>query len=152
MIADASSICGGGAGWSARKSTREISDGQSDRLRSGVCDSNRFDSDGVHMSVYVDDMRAPYGRMIMCHMWADSLEELLAMVDKIGVQRRWLQKPPKASWVHFDIALEKKRLAIENGAILTDRYGPVEHVARLRGDQAKIDLIAKLRARNNVPA
>ena len=72
------------------------------------------------MTVYVDDVRHAYGRMVMCHLWADSTDELLAMVDKIGVQRRWLQQPPKASWVHFDISLGKKALAIQQGAIVTD--------------------------------
>jgi hypothetical protein len=81
-------------------------------------------------------------------MWADSLDELLAMADRIGVQRRWLQQPPKASWVHFDIALNKKVLAITAGAVLTDKYGPVEHVAKLRGDTKKIADIAAIRARN----
>ena len=98
------------------------------------------------MTVYVDDVRHSYGRMVMCHLWGDSLDELLAMVDKIGVQRKWLQQPPKASWVHFDISLSKKELAIANGAVLTDKYGPVEHVARLAGDQAKLDRIAACRA------
>ena len=74
------------------------------------------------MACYVDDVRHAYGRMVMCHLWSDSLNELLAMVDKIGVQRRWLQQPPKASWVHFDISLGKKALAIKHGAILTDKY------------------------------
>jgi hypothetical protein len=37
------------------------------------------------MSVYVDDMGAPYRGMIMFHMIADSSAELLAMADKIGV-------------------------------------------------------------------
>lgn len=83
------------------------------------------------MTVYVDDVRHSFGRMVMCHMWADSLDELLAMADRIGVARRWLQRPPKASWVHFDISLGKKTAAIQAGAVLTDRYGPVEHVARL---------------------
>lgn len=99
------------------------------------------------MSVYVDDVRHRFGRMVMCHMWADSLDELLAMADRIGVQRKWLQQPPKASWVHFDISLGKKAMAIEAGAALTDRYGPVEHVARLRGDMRQVERIAALRAR-----
>lgn len=92
------------------------------------------------MTCYVDDMRAPFGRLIMCHMWADSLEELLAMADRIGVARRWLQQPPKASWVHFDISLGKKALALAAGAILTDKYGPLEHLARLdiiSGDEVR---------------
>jgi hypothetical protein len=98
------------------------------------------------VTVYVDDVRHPYGNMIMCHLWADTLEELFAMVDRIGVARRWLQKPPKATWVHFDISLGKKALAIRAGAVLTDKYGPLEHVARLKGDRAKLDLIARIRA------
>jgi hypothetical protein len=83
------------------------------------------------MTVYVDDVQHRYGSMIMCHLWADTHEELLAFVDKIGVNRRWLQQPPKASWVHFDICLSKKKLALSLGAILTDKYGPVEHTAKL---------------------
>lgn len=98
------------------------------------------------MTVYVDDVRHSFGRMVMCHMWADTLDELLAMADRIGVARKWLQQPPKASWVHFDIALTKKVLAVAAGAVLTDRYGPVEHVARLKGDAAKVAMIAELRA------
>ena len=98
------------------------------------------------MSVSVDDVRHRYGRMVMCHMWADSLDELIAMVDRIGVQRKWLQQPPKASWIHFDISLEKKTLALAAGAILTDKYGPIEHEARKRGDAAKLETITKCRA------
>lgn len=83
------------------------------------------------MGVYVDPAVHRYGRMIMCHMWADSLDQLLAMADRIGVARKWLQQPPHASWVHFDIAKGKRALAVAAGAIETDRYGPLEHVARL---------------------
>lgn len=97
------------------------------------------------MSVYVDDVRHSFGNMVMCHMWADTLDELLIMADRIGVQRKWLQQPPKASWVHFDVALTKKAKAIEFGAILTDKYGPVEHVAKLEGNQKKLDQIATIR-------
>ncbi len=98
------------------------------------------------MTVYVDDVRHKFRGMIMCHMWADSLDELLAMADRIGMARRWLQQPPKASWVHFDISLAMKAKALRAGAILTDRYGPVEHVARLRGDTARLESVARSRA------
>lgn len=65
--------------------------------------------------VYVDDMRAPYGRLIMCHMVADSDEELCAMADRIGVQRKWHQYPGTFR-SHFDIALSKRALAVAAGA------------------------------------
>ncbi|MBS7812298.1 DUF4031 domain-containing protein [Roseococcus pinisoli] len=97
------------------------------------------------MTVYVDDVRHQFGRMVMCHMWADSLEELLVMADAIGVQRKWLQVPPKASWVHFDIALSKKAQALKLGAVLTDKYGPLEHLARQKGDEAKLEQITQIR-------
>jgi hypothetical protein len=90
--------------------------------------------------------------MVMCHMWADTREELFAMADRIGVARRWFQRPPgtglpgmDASWEHFDIAQSKRAIAVRLGAIETDRFGPVEHEARRRGDQAKLDQIARLR-------
>lgn len=63
------------------------------------------------MAVYVDDMNAKYGRMIMCHMIADTDEELREMARKIGVQQKWHQGD------HFDICLSKKAKAIELGAI-----------------------------------
>jgi hypothetical protein len=68
------------------------------------------------MVVYVDNMRASFGRMKICHMIADSTEELLAMADRIGVSRKWLQKAG-THHEHFDIALSKRALAIEAGAI-----------------------------------
>lgn len=92
------------------------------------------------MSVYVDDMRARHRGLVMCHMWADTDAELLAMADRIGVARKWIQghstlshgRHKLAQWVHFDIATSKRTLAIRFGAIETDRYGPTEHVTRLK--------------------
>lgn len=72
------------------------------------------------MSVYIDSMHAPYGRMVMCHMLADTTAELLAMADAIGVERRWLQDAGTYR-EHFDIALSKRKLAIERGAIVISR-------------------------------
>ncbi len=68
------------------------------------------------MPVYVDDMRAGFGRMVMCHMVADTVAELHAMADTIGVNRRWYQGPPVTLMPHYDIALSKRALALQAGA------------------------------------
>lgn len=68
------------------------------------------------MSVYVDDMEMPYKGMKMSHMIADTTEELLSMVDKIGVQRKWIQFPNTYK-EHFDICIAKKIKAVELGAV-----------------------------------
>lgn len=101
------------------------------------------------MPVYVDDVRLRFGRMVMCHMWADTPAELHAMAARIGIQRRWFQTPPKASWDHYDISLSCKVKAIAAGAVLTDRFGPAEHAARLgiaSGDPARMTRGEKLLA------
>lgn len=67
------------------------------------------------MTVYVDDMHAaPMGRfrrMKMSHMIADSESELHAMAARIGVARKWYQGD------HYDIALSKRALAVQFGAV-----------------------------------
>jgi hypothetical protein len=100
------------------------------------------------MTVYVDDVKHRFGRMIMCHMWADTDDELMAMADRIGVARKWIQghqtlslpQYRKASWVHFDIAQSKKLLAIQHGAVLTDKYGPSEFLAKRDLTSGDLDL------------
>lgn len=73
------------------------------------------------MPVYVDEAKHAYGRMVMCHMLADTPDELFSMADKIGVNRKWFQR--KASAPHFDIAKSKRGLAVVAGAVEVDRYG-----------------------------
>lgn len=81
------------------------------------------------MAVYVDDMyklaMGQFGNMKMSHLMADTKEELLAMVDKIGVKRKWIQDEGKWS-EHFDICLSKRVLAVEAGATEII-YGGKEH-------------------------
>lgn len=89
------------------------------------------------MSVYVDDMEAPYGRMKMCHMLADTREELLAMADKIGVARKWIQKAGQP-FEHFDIALSKKALAIRYGAIAIHYPMEVAPILKRKREAAKV--------------
>jgi hypothetical protein len=66
--------------------------------------------------VYVDDMEARFGRMIMCHMIADSTKELNEMADKIKVRRKWIQSAGTYR-EHYDICLSKRKLAVKYGAI-----------------------------------
>ncbi len=66
------------------------------------------------MTVYVDDAFIPYRSMLMCHMIADTEDELHAMAAKIGIQRKWYQA--KSSIPHYDISKGKRDLAVGFGA------------------------------------
>jgi hypothetical protein len=72
------------------------------------------------MTVYVDDMyKSPmgqFGRMKMSHMIADSTEELLAMANKIGLDRKWIQKAG-SPYEHFDVSISLRNKAIAFGAV-----------------------------------
>lgn len=111
------------------------------------------------MSCYVDQPIFPFGRMMMCHLWADSLDELMAIVDRIGVDRKWIQGHPDlsfgkhrdASRVHFDIAKSKRALAIQAGAVETDRYGASYFDAQQRGRTKMIAAIEELRTKAGTP-
>lgn len=76
------------------------------------------------MPVYVDDMytssmgeykRGPYVYK-MSHMIADTDEELHAMAAKIGVQRKWFQKPGTPGR-HYDITMTMRAKAVASGAV-----------------------------------
>ena len=116
------------------------------------------------MTVYVDNMTAPLkpahrpGRTYtMCHMIADTSEELLAMADKIGVSRKWLQEPGTAG-EHFDIAKSKRARAVRCGArqITMRQLGCMVLVRRVTGrlpdPAAAIDAARALMKREAVAA
>jgi hypothetical protein len=90
------------------------------------------------MSVYVDKAVNRYGRMVMCHLIADTPEELHAMADRIGVARKWFQDPltMNISTPHYDICKSKRALAISAGAIECDRVAFVDAVRRIRTAKA----------------
>lgn len=79
------------------------------------------------MTVYVDDMHLSKmgefksgGRTYkMCHLIADTDAELHAMADRIGVERRHFQQPPKVATHqrHYDIAMSKRVLAVAAGSV-----------------------------------
>lgn len=84
------------------------------------------------MSVYVDQPVHRYGRMLMCHMLADTPEELHAMAKRIGVEHRWYQL--NASTPHYDIAKSKRALALAYGAIAADRDLLVNIIRQIRNE------------------
>lgn len=83
--------------------------------------------------VYVDRAQHRYGRMIMCHMLADTIPELHAMADRIGVKRKWFQSD--SSTPHYDICKKKRELAIKFGAVDADRRKVVELIRKYRGEK-----------------
>lgn len=73
------------------------------------------------MPVYVDRKKMPYGRMLMCHLLADTLPELHAMADTIGLARRHFQahtgKVP-----HYDLSQAYRAKAVKAGAVEIDPH------------------------------
>lgn len=82
------------------------------------------------MTVYIDCYNAPFQRMIMCHMIADTIPELHAMADTIGIARRWFQS--KGRTPHYDICKSKKTIALKNGAKEVGMADFVGHANRIR--------------------
>jgi len=68
------------------------------------------------MSVYVDNARIPFRRMLMSHMLADTTEELEAMARKLGLKERWIQYPGTYR-EHYDIGVAKREQALSLGAL-----------------------------------
>ncbi len=78
------------------------------------------------MNVYVDKARNQFGRMIMCHMLADTVVELHDMAQRIGLKHEWFQP---LSRPHYDVSKAKRAEAIKAGAVELDRR---ELVAMMR--------------------
>lgn len=62
----------------------------------------------------------PFGRMIMCHMFATTDDELEEMARKLGMREAWRQKPRASIGPHYDVAKGKRAEAIKMGAIACD--------------------------------
>lgn len=78
------------------------------------------------MPVYVDFQRNALGRMKMCHMIADTLDELHAMALAIGMRREWFQE---TSFPHYDVSVSRRSEAVRRGAIELERR---DFVLRMR--------------------
>lgn len=72
------------------------------------------------MSVYVDPLfdhggSATFRWKRSCHMYADTLEELHAMAEQIGMKRAWFQNKTKLP--HYDLVPARRAKALRLGAI-----------------------------------
>lgn len=72
-----------------------------------------------------------FGRMRMCHMIADTLDQLHGMAWMLELKPEWFQG--KASFPHYDVCKAKRDEAIKLGAIDCDRRTFVGHMRRIRG-------------------
>lgn len=68
------------------------------------------------MAVYVDDAVWPWRGKLWAHLMADSIPELHAFADGLGLQRRWFQSK-RGGAAHYDITSAKRLLALRMGAV-----------------------------------
>src|SRR5436305_671889 len=93
------------------------------------------------MTVYVDDAYLEGDRWGHWkgggHMQADTLEELHAMADRLGLLRAWFQSKPGRPWRdHYDLTSAKRELAIALGATpITWREAARRNMAARKADQ-----------------
>jgi hypothetical protein len=72
------------------------------------------------VSVYVDDAVHPWRGQRWAHLMADTLEELHAMAQRLGIPRRAFQN--KTSGAHYDVTVDLREDAIRLGAIPISRH------------------------------
>ena len=81
------------------------------------------------MTVYVDDAVTLWRGRRWAHLMADTLAELHAMADALGVPRRAFQDRP--SGAHYDLDAELRARAISLGAVPISRHADRALVRRV---------------------
>jgi hypothetical protein len=98
------------------------------------------------MTVYVDEAIHPWRGRLWAHLFSTDLDELHAFAERLGLQRGWFQRPPKASWPHYDVVEGRRFQALRLGAVAADRCTTLEIAWTLQGALTP-DRIARLAAR-----
>lgn len=70
--------------------------------------------------------------MKMCHMIADSLDELHEMAAAVGMRREWFQP---TSFPHYDVSLSRRSEVIRRGAVVLSRRELALKMRQLRAEQ-----------------
>ena len=95
------------------------------------------------MSVYVDDAVTLWRGRRWAHLMADTLDELHAMAERLGVPRRAFQD--KRSGAHYDLTEELREQAVRLGAVAISRHRDRDQVraiiriARSQGSGLRTD-------------
>lgn len=71
------------------------------------------------MAIYVDRSSVSFKGRKWCHLMADTLEELHAFAQQMGIDARLFHRD--ASYPHYDITLEMRSMVIAHGAVDADR-------------------------------
>ena len=87
------------------------------------------------MTAYVDPMRRviPSKRWpwpSACHLYADTLDELHALANRIGLILPWFQR--RQDFPHYDLTAPKRRRALRAGAVETTPQHAVRFMRRAR--------------------
>ena len=88
------------------------------------------------MPVYVDNAQNQVGRYKLCHMLADTPEELRAMARKISLPRSAKLQHEGRENEHLDISMTYRDKAIKEGAIEVDSRALVRLIRRKRHERA----------------
>ena len=81
------------------------------------------------MSVYVDDAVTLWRGRRWAHLMADTLDELHAMAESLGLPRRAFQD--KTSGAHYDVDADLRERALALGAIAISRHADRALVRRV---------------------
>ncbi len=84
------------------------------------------------MAVYVDFVKIPYRGYQWCHMLADSLQELHDFAALIEVDPRLFHQ--HASYPHYDITVQMRKIALEHGAMPADRRTIITSAKKLKAE------------------
>ncbi len=82
------------------------------------------------MAIYVDFMCIEFRGHKWCHMLADSLQELHDFAALIEVDERLFHR--NASYPHYDVTVQMRLIALENGAITADRKMIIKCAKKLK--------------------
>lgn len=90
------------------------------------------------MAVYVDDSRLAWRGKSWCHLVADSINELHAFAEQLGLKREWFQD--RTMYPHYDVTVNVKERALALGACTGDKRTIIMCAKRL-----KVELVASRR-------